>query len=75
MTIPNERLYCDLATVKAPADVAEKLNKLNWQFIMDEVTDMKLLLCQKNMNDILDGTNAQLEAMGRLTGREIQVWR
>ena len=28
-TIPNERMYLDLSTVKAPADVAEKALKLN----------------------------------------------
>ena len=28
--IPNERLYHNLATVKAPADISEKINKPNW---------------------------------------------
>ena len=30
LTIPNERMYHDLATVKAPADIAEKVLKPNW---------------------------------------------
>ena len=38
LTIPNKRMYHNLAMVKAPAVVAEKVNKPNWQLIVDEAT-------------------------------------
>ena len=39
-TLPNERLYHDLTTVKAPSDVEKKVNKPVWQIIVDEATGM-----------------------------------
>ena len=73
--IPNERWYLNLVTTKAPADVAEKINKSNWQLIVDEATGMKFSTFHKNKDDILDNTSAQLKAVERLAGKEIQIWR
>ena len=36
LAIPNKRIYHNLATVKAPSDVAEKVSKPVWQLFVDE---------------------------------------
>ena len=74
-TIPNERIYHDLATVKAPADVAEKVSKPNWHLIVDKETDMKFTTFHKNKDDILDNASTQLKVMEQLVGKEIQIWQ
>ena len=61
-------------TVKRPADVTEKVSKSNWQIIVDEATGMKFSSFHKNKENILHNTSAQLKAMERLEGQEIQVW-
>ena len=68
-------MYHDLATVKAPADVAEKVSKPNWQLIVDEATGMKFSSFRKSKDGILEDTSAQLKAMEQLAGNEIQIWR
>ena len=40
-----------MATVKAPADVAGKVNKPNWQLIVHEATGMKFSTFHKNKDD------------------------
>ena len=74
-TIPNKRLYHNLATIKAPVDIAEKLSKPNWQLVVDKATGMKCSAFHKNKDDIPDDTSAQLKATERLAGKDIQVWR
>ena len=75
MIFPNKRMYHNLATVKAPADVAEKVNKPNSQLIVNEATGMKFSTFHKNKDAIPEDTCGQLKAMDRLTGKDIQVWR
>ena len=75
LTIPNERVYHDLATVKAPADVVEKVLKPNWQLFIDEATGMKFSTFHKIKDDILEDTSARLKAMDRLADKEIQIWQ
>ena len=58
LTIPNERLYHNFAMVKAPADVAEKISKPNWQLIIGKATCMKFTTFHKNKDTILDNTSA-----------------
>ena len=47
MTIPNERVYHNLATVKAPIDVTEKVSKPVWQLFVNEATGLKFLTFHK----------------------------
>ena len=68
-------MYHHLATVKAPTDVAEKVSKPNWQIIVEEATGVNFTTFCKNKDDILDNISAQLKAMERLAGKEIQIWR
>ena len=74
LTIPNKRLYHDMAMVKTPAEVAEKVSKPNWQLIVDEALGIKLLLFHKNTGDVLDSMITPLKAMERFAGQEIKVW-
>ena len=71
--IPNERMYHNLVTVKAPADVTEKGLKPNWQLMVDKATGMKFCSFHKNKDDILEDTSAQLKAMEQLAGKESQI--
>ena len=73
--IPNTRMYHDLATVKAPADVAEKLLKPNWQPFVNEATGMKVSSFRKNKDGILEDTSARLKAMERLADKKIWILR
>ena len=73
LIIPNKRMYHNLATVKAPADVAEKVSKHNWQLIVDKATGLKISTFHNNKDDILDNTSAQLKVMERLAGKDVQV--
>ena len=67
-------MYYNLATVKAPADIAEKVLKPNWQLIVDKATGMKFTPFHKSKGDILDNTSARLKAVEQLAGKEVQVW-
>ena len=73
--ILNERVYHDLATVKAPSDVAEKVSKPVWQLLVDEATGLKFSTFHKTKDAILDDSSARLKAMERLAGKEIKILR
>ena len=74
-SILSEIVYHDLATMKAPANVVEKVPKPDWQVFVDEATGMKFCTFHKFKDDILEDTSAQLKAMEHLANREIQIWR
>ena len=46
-------MYHNLATVKAPSEISEKVSKPNWQLMVDEATGMKFSSFHKNKDDIL----------------------
>ena len=75
LTIPNKRMYHNLATVKAPVDGAEKSPKPNRQLTVNKATGIKFTTFHKSKNDICNDTSARLKTMEQLAGREIQIWR
>ena len=54
-------------------DVTEKVSKPNWQLVDDKAAGMTFTTFHKNKDGILDNTSAQLKAMERLAGKDIQV--
>ena len=63
-----------MATSKAPTNIAETVNTPKWQLAVDEATSVRFSTFHKNKDNILDDISAQLKAMERLSGQEIQVW-
>ena len=74
-TIPNERVYHDLAPVKTPSDVVEKVSKPVWQIFVDETTGIKFSTFHNAKDEILVDSTARLKALERLEDKEIQIWR
>jgi hypothetical protein len=58
LTIPNERLYRDLATVNTPTDATEKVSKPHRQLIVDEETGIQNSTFHQNKDTVLDDISA-----------------
>ena len=75
VTLPDKCLYHDLAIVKVPADVDEKVNKPFWESIVIKATRMKSSMFYRKKNKIVGDTSICLKVCGLVAGKEIQHWR
>ena len=74
-SVPNKRLFYNLATVKAPSDIGQKGSTPIWQIIVDKETSTQLLQFYKKKNKIVYDTSVWLKMCEMVAGEKIQHWQ
>ena len=72
---PNERLFHNLAIVKAPKDSEHKVTKPVWQILVDERTGMKFTGFYDKKSSIVEPTCQRLAYLETMAGRPVQYLR
>ena len=66
---PNERLFQDLATVKAPKALKITVTRPYWQMIVDERTNMKFLSHHETKDSMVEPTCVKLSKLANIAGK------
>ena len=67
-TRPNERLFQDLATVKAPKSLDMTVTMPHWQLLVDEWTNMKFSSHHETKSGMIEPTCVKMSKLADIAG-------
>ena len=65
---PNERLFQDLATVKAPKSLDVAVTRPHWQLLVDERTNMKFSSHRETKSGMVEPTCVKISKLADIAG-------